>query len=429
MLCACKQKNEESRSCSHPLFGNVVRFGTPDDLGMPSIDVLPHKVSQFAAWFLFLFMCVSVGFNIQPIHISWVIPFFVLVCFSHFGAHSFDSFYPMTWGKQHLRIASTKVLHTSICCDWSSAIWAQALCQSCLSETPSRDNVHVLCSSKRWWWGRWSKDVSRVGREGNAGRRWETRVGILYSGSASQTSFHIRSRSGFWVRHGTCCGWSDACLRMVGVFFLMWVGQKLSKWMLGGPLRTYKTKTPRTMSQRIPVHIVCFLWDMYVKKTSFEKMCLSLSPFILPYPVTLRKKGAVDDFNQLNPLHTIQPYDMLLQLDEAKGSKAILDQLAAKNMPENVQLTVLRPKRTRISLRTQGSMALGIKLVLKEMFPGWWVTVWFCCCCCCCWWLDSLYLCFFKMIKGDLKSWSCWSNLSIVQHFLACLHIELYYDM
>lgn len=100
MLCACKQKNEESRSCSHPLFGNVVRLGTPDDLGMPSTDVLPHKVSQFAALFLFLFMCVSVGCNIQPIHISWVSPFFVLVCFSHFGAHSFDCFYPMTWGNK-----------------------------------------------------------------------------------------------------------------------------------------------------------------------------------------------------------------------------------------------------------------------------------------------------------------------------------------
>ena len=309
-------------------------------------------------------MCVSVGFNIQPIHISWVIPFFVLVCFSHFGAHSLDSFYPMTWkttcsyclneGVTHLNLLWLKFRHLG-----------PSIVPVLQIRTPSRDNVHVLCSSKRWWWGRWSKDVSRVGREGNAGRRWETRVGILYSGSASQTSFHIRSRSGFWLRHGTCCGWSDACLRMVGV------GQKLSKWMLGGPLRTYKTKTPRTMSQRLPVHIACFLWDMYVKKTSFEKMCLSLSPFILPYPVALRKKGAVDDFNQLNPLHTIQPYDMLLQLDEAKGSKAILDQLAAKNMPENVQLTVLRPKRTRISLRKQGSMALGIKLRLKEMFPGW----------------------------------------------------------
>ena len=40
------------------------------------------------------------------------------------------------------------------------------------------------------------------------------------------------------------------------------------------------------------------------------------------------KKGAVDDFNQLNPLRTIQPHDMILSIDEAKGKEAIGKKLA-----------------------------------------------------------------------------------------------------
>ena len=348
---------------------------------------------------------------------------FCFSMFSSFWSTQFWQFLPNDMGKQHVRIASTKVLLTSICCDWSSAIWAQALCQSCKFAHPvatmfmccvvPKDDGEVVEAKT------YPVLVEKGTQAEDEKPEWGSFTVVVPAKRHSTLGLEVDSGSDM----GPVVAEVMLVLGWLEVFFWMSVGQKLSKWMLGGPLRTYKTKTPRTMSQRIPVHIACFLWDMYVKKTSFEKMCLSLSPFILPYPVTLRKKGAVDDFNQLNPLHTIQPYDMLLQLDEAKGSKAILDQLAAKNMPENVQLTVLRPKRTRISLRKQGSMALGIKLVLKEMFPGWGVTVWFCCC----WWLDSLYICFFKRIKGDLKSWSCWSNLSIVQHFMACLHIELYY--
>mmetsp|Transcript_40701 Transcript_40701/g.67283 ORF Transcript_40701/g.67283 Transcript_40701/m.67283 type:complete len:193 (+) Transcript_40701:93-671(+) len=61
------------------------------------------------------------------------------------------------------------------------------------------------------------------------------------------------------------------------------------------------------------------------------------------------KRGAVDDFNQLNPLRTIQPHDMVLQMGDAKGTEAILAKMAA-------------PLRAKSSL--------GMKVILKEMCPG-----------------------------------------------------------
>lgn len=34
------------------------------------------------------------------------------------------------------------------------------------------------------------------------------------------------------------------------------------------------------------------------------------------------KRGAVGDFNQLNPVRTIQPFDMIVQMGDKKGTKA-----------------------------------------------------------------------------------------------------------
>ena len=34
------------------------------------------------------------------------------------------------------------------------------------------------------------------------------------------------------------------------------------------------------------------------------------------------KRGAVGDFNQLNPVRTIQPFDMIVQMADTKGTKA-----------------------------------------------------------------------------------------------------------
>ena len=34
------------------------------------------------------------------------------------------------------------------------------------------------------------------------------------------------------------------------------------------------------------------------------------------------KRGAVGDFNQLNPVRTIQPFDMIVQMGDTKGTKA-----------------------------------------------------------------------------------------------------------
>lgn len=36
------------------------------------------------------------------------------------------------------------------------------------------------------------------------------------------------------------------------------------------------------------------------------------------------KRGAVDDFNQLNPLRTIQLHDLIVQVGEVKGAQATI---------------------------------------------------------------------------------------------------------
>lgn len=80
------------------------------------------------------------------------------------------------------------------------------------------------------------------------------------------------------------------------------------------------------------------------------------------------KRGAVDDFNQLNPLRTIQPHDMVLQMGDAKGTEAILAKMAAPL--RDVKLTVHRPRRMQVKLRKEAKSSLGIKVILKEMCPG-----------------------------------------------------------
>lgn len=77
------------------------------------------------------------------------------------------------------------------------------------------------------------------------------------------------------------------------------------------------------------------------------------------------KKGAVDDFNQLNPLRTILPHDMVVQMGDAKGTKAILAKMAAPL--HDVKLTLHRPRRMQVKLRKEAKSSLGIKLIIKEM--------------------------------------------------------------
>lgn len=80
------------------------------------------------------------------------------------------------------------------------------------------------------------------------------------------------------------------------------------------------------------------------------------------------KRGAVDDFNQLNPLRTIQPHDMVLQMGDAKGTEAILAKMAAPL--RDVKLTVHRPRRMQVKLRKEAKSTLAFKVILKEMCPG-----------------------------------------------------------
>eukprot|EP00434_Breviolum_minutum_P040782 symbB.v1.2.036258.t1/scaffold5077.1/size31199/1 len=71
------------------------------------------------------------------------------------------------------------------------------------------------------------------------------------------------------------------------------------------------------------------------------------------------KRGAVGDFNQLNPVRTIQPFDMI----------AILLKMADP-ISEDIKMTLQRPRRMEVSLLKQASVSLGVKLVLKENIPG-----------------------------------------------------------
>lgn len=84
------------------------------------------------------------------------------------------------------------------------------------------------------------------------------------------------------------------------------------------------------------------------------------------------KKGAMDDFNQLNPLRTILPHDMVVQMGDAKGTKAILAKMAAPL--HDVKLTLHRPRRMQVKLRKEAKSSLGIKLIIKEMCPGAVIT-------------------------------------------------------
>jgi len=81
------------------------------------------------------------------------------------------------------------------------------------------------------------------------------------------------------------------------------------------------------------------------------------------------KRGAVGDFNQLNPVRTIQPFDMIVQMGDKKGTKAILLKMADP-ISEDIKMTLQRPRRMEVSLLKQASVSLGVKLVLKENIPG-----------------------------------------------------------
>mmetsp|Transcript_90807 Transcript_90807/g.111160 ORF Transcript_90807/g.111160 Transcript_90807/m.111160 type:complete len:209 (+) Transcript_90807:96-722(+) len=83
-------------------------------------------------------------------------------------------------------------------------------------------------------------------------------------------------------------------------------------------------------------------------------------------------KGAVDDFNQLNPLRTIQPHDLILQIGEAKGTEAILARLAAPL--QDGKFTLHRPRRMQIKLDKKVNETLGVKMTLKSQIAGAVIT-------------------------------------------------------
>ena len=69
------------------------------------------------------------------------------------------------------------------------------------------------------------------------------------------------------------------------------------------------------------------------------------------------KFGAVQRFNELNPSESIQIYDRIQAIDEAKGSVAVIRKIASieEAVPETLTLSLVRPRRVTVSIVKTGA--------------------------------------------------------------------------
>ena len=79
------------------------------------------------------------------------------------------------------------------------------------------------------------------------------------------------------------------------------------------------------------------------------------------------KDGAVQKFNGLSPQKSIDRCDVLISLDETTGTDAILQKMK-ETPPENVKLTIQRPRKMEISMVKTGS--LGVVLNYNDISIG-----------------------------------------------------------
>ncbi|CAK9008307.1 unnamed protein product [Durusdinium trenchii] len=77
--------------------------------------------------------------------------------------------------------------------------------------------------------------------------------------------------------------------------------------------------------------------------------------------------GAVEKFNELNPSRSIQPYDVIVALDEAANSSEIFQKMEG-TLSHTVNLKLVRPKKQQVPIsKTEG---LGLKLEYKSTSLG-----------------------------------------------------------